>query len=84
MGIRPEHFFVHPPQEGKYHAVLEVEVQFIERLGHESFAFAQMGQHTLTARLSADEPVEPHCRMTLYADVNKMHFFDAQTGEVLD
>ena len=84
MGIRPEHFFVHPPQEGKYHAVFEVEVQFIERLGHESFAFAQMGEHALTARLSADEPVEPHCRMTLYAAVDNLHFFDAQTGEVLD
>jgi multiple sugar transport system ATP-binding protein len=84
MGLRPEHFSARPPQDGLPHASFEVEVQHIERLGHESFAFAQWGKYALAARLSADEDLEPPCRITLWAALDKMHFFDLESGKVVD
>ncbi len=84
LGIRPEHIHAHPYGAETGYAALEVEVQFVERLGHESFAFATLGGVSLTARLAADEVLEPPCRMTLYAEREKIHFFFEDSGEYAD
>ena len=82
MGIRPEHIHLRPPGDPAQYAAFEADVQFIERLGHESFVFAELPGAAITARLSADEAIEPPCRLTFYAELERMHFFDAETGEV--
>lgn len=83
LGIRPEHIHANPPGNPAQFVEFEAEIQFVERLGHESFVFAELPGGAITARLSADEVIEPPCRLPLYAEVERMYFFDEKTGEVL-
>ena len=83
LGIRPEHIHIHPVK-GEGHSVpFSADIQFVERLGHESFAFTAIGPHQIVARLTSDEPIEPPVAMTLHLEVGKLHFFDKESGDVL-
>lgn len=81
LGVRPEHIHARP-LPGQF-APFDAQIQLLERLGHESFAFANLGDQPLTARLTADEPVEPPTTITLWAEISKLHFFDPETEEVI-
>jgi multiple sugar transport system ATP-binding protein len=83
MGIRPEHIHVRPVKGEAHYASFDAHIQLVERLGYESFAFANIGEQLITARLDADEPVDPPCEMVLYAEMGRMHFFEGETGEVI-
>lgn len=76
MGIRPEHINSQPVKGEEQSHAFTTGIQFVERLGHESFAFSFLGSRQLVARLSSDELVEPPVDMKLYLDLTKMHFFD--------
>lgn len=80
LGIRPEHLLA-APVEGQAHLVRwEVDLQFVERLGHESFAMTTFFQHPLTARLPANTPLTVPSSISLYAALDQLHFFDETTG----
>jgi len=83
MGIRPEAIHLRKPAANGNYAPLNCQIQFIERLGHESFAFFLLQGKQLVARLSPDEPAGPQEVVDLFFDVDKMHFFDGQTEEVV-
>ncbi len=83
LGIRPEHIHAFPERENSNYVPFEADIQLMERLGHESFAFAILHDKQITARLAADEAVDPPCKMTLWIDCSKLHFFDNDTGEVI-
>lgn len=80
LGIRPEDIHTHPVKGEAHYASFEAGIQLVERLGHESFAFANLHGQPLTARLTADEDVAPGCTLRLFVDLDKVHFFDGQTG----
>jgi multiple sugar transport system ATP-binding protein len=80
MGIRPEHIHAHPLKGEAQYAALEVDIQLVERLGHESFAFSSFAGQEMIARLAPEETVEAPATMTLFVELGKMHFFDTQTG----
>jgi multiple sugar transport system ATP-binding protein len=81
LGIRPEHIHIQPVKGEGTSVPFSADIQFVERLGHESFAFTALGPHQIVARLTPDEPIEPPVSMTLHLDVSKLHFFDKKTGE---
>lgn len=83
LGIRPEHLYARPAKGASHYAAFHAEVQLLERLGHESFAFAAVGPQQIIARLAPEEAVEPPTRMELFAEIGRMHFFDGDTGERL-
>jgi len=83
MGIRPEHLHTSPVKGEQYYAAFSSEVQLVERLGHESFAFASLGGEQVVARLMPEEGVELNKNFTFYAEVAKMHFFEPENGEVV-
>lgn len=83
MGIRPEHLQVRESAEGGLFATFRADIQFVERLGHESYAFTSLGEQQLVARMSADEIVDPPVAMTLFMNLEKTHFFDPETGNAL-
>lgn len=83
LGIRPEHIHTHPVKGDSNYIPFKAEVQLVERLGHESFAFAALGEQQITSRLAPEEQVEPLTSITLFIDRDKMHFFDPVTGEAL-
>ena len=82
LGIRPEAISTRPGDgsPGRY-ACFGVEVQLLERLGHESFAFARLGGHEVTARLSTETDTPTLGAASFFFDLSKLHFFDAETGE---
>ncbi|MCB9274676.1 MAG: sn-glycerol-3-phosphate ABC transporter ATP-binding protein UgpC [Lewinellaceae bacterium] len=80
MGVRPEHIHAQPEKGAAFYAAFSADIQLVERLGHESFAFASLHGQPIAARLGADEEVRPPCRMPLYIETGKMHFFDVQSG----
>jgi multiple sugar transport system ATP-binding protein len=81
LGIRPEHLFAHPAKGADRYAAFTADVQLLERLGHESFAFATVGPLQITARLAPEEAVAPPARLALFAEIERMHFFDGETGQ---
>lgn len=83
MGIRPEHLHAAPAKGADHYAEFQADVQLIERLGYESFAFATAGGQSLAARLSAEERIEAPCRIPLFIELEKMHFFAAESGAVM-
>jgi multiple sugar transport system ATP-binding protein len=83
MGIRPEHIHVQPEKEGVRYIALEATVSFVERLGHESFAMAEMGGQSFIVRLGPEERLEPPYTGKFYLETAKMHFFDPATGEAV-
>ncbi len=83
MGIRPEHIHASPVREIAHYAKLTANIQLIERLGYESFAFASNDGQQLTARLPAEVAIEAPCQIPLYIDLEKMHFFAKDTGAVI-
>ena len=83
LGIRPEGIHLQKqPGNGNY-AAFNSKIQFVERLGHESFAFFQLQDKQLVARLKPEEPIRPQEEVNLFFDVDQMHFFDRQTEEVI-
>ncbi len=83
LGIRPEHIHSSPTKGEEHYAMLHAKIQMVERLGYESFAFAENGDQQLAARLHSDVAVDAPCQMDLYLELEKMHFFIAESGEVV-
>ena len=83
MGVRPEHINSWPVKGEEQSYAFTTDIEFIERLGHESYAFSTIGSQPLVARLSSDEMIELPVKMKLYLERAKMHFFDPETKNVL-
>ena len=83
MGIRPEHINPYPAKGVVHYAAFQAHIQFVARLGHESFAFSTLQAQQIVARLTPEETVEPLSEMALYLELEKMHFFDKGTGEAV-
>ena len=83
FGIRPEDLYTEPTPCGA--APLDVEVVAVEALGPEVVLVAALpGGEEIAARLgrSFDAPVGSEVR--LYADPERMHFFDSENGVAVD
>jgi multiple sugar transport system ATP-binding protein len=80
MGIRPEHLTASPTKPEASYAGFSTEVQLVERLGYESFAFAKLGEMEVVARLEPESKVEAGERVQFFAELSRMHFFDGETG----
>ena len=81
LGFRPEHVHATPVKGIEHYMLIPSEIQLIERLGHESFAFAKTGGQDFTARLLSE--VNATGEMDLYLDREKIHFFSTKTGEAI-
>ncbi|MCB9352490.1 MAG: sn-glycerol-3-phosphate ABC transporter ATP-binding protein UgpC [Lewinellaceae bacterium] len=84
LGIRPEAIHLRKQTDKENYAVLNCKIQFVERLGHESFAFFLLQDKQLVARLKPEEPIRPGEEVDLFFEVDKMHFFDKVTEEVIN
>jgi len=79
LGLRPEHLHAGEPPAGIPVTRLTANVQLVERLGHESFAFTEMGGQSLTVRIPADVDIQPDTKIDLHAENGRMFFFDPDT-----
>lgn len=80
LGIRPENIYNQIDDNEKNYAMLDCEIQFIEKLGHEMYAFIQLQDNQIISRLKPDAEIKKGSRLNLYFDISKMYFFDKLTG----
>ena len=86
IGIRSENISNHIYEDANNseHAVLSCKIQFIEELGHEIFAFAKLNGKQIVSRLPHDAEIAIDKQTTLLLNINKMHFFDNKSGDVIN
>lgn len=81
LGIRSEDLYSQGDIEGKEFQALACKIEFIEKLGHEIYAYVQIGTQQIIARLKPDSEIEKGSQTKLYFDMKKIYFFDKLTGE---
>ena len=84
FGIRPEHikdrsFSSDIPGRDELEAVVDV----VEPVGSEVILIVTVGTHQLTAKVDPHTKASVHQPIELSVDMNKMHLFDKETGEVI-
>ena len=82
FGIRPEDLFTEP--RPVRHAPLDVRVVAVEALGPEVVLVASLGRgREIAARLDRDFRAPIGSEVRLYADLDRVHFFDPGTGRAI-
>jgi ABC-type sugar transport system ATPase subunit len=85
LGIRPHHLWgaIEPAPGGV--SLGRGSVEFIEHLGNESFAFVTIeGGQTIAAEIEAGAALRPGTKLELTTAPERLHLFDAETGDRLD
>jgi multiple sugar transport system ATP-binding protein len=80
IGLRPEHL-LRCPADAAAHFGAELEV--IEPVGSEAFAYLRYGPYPLVARFAPEELPEPGMVMPLRVVMGQWHAFDPATGSRL-
>jgi multiple sugar transport system ATP-binding protein len=83
MGIRPEDIKSNARRAGKNNYNQQVRVDAIEQMGNEIFVYSVLGTTQVISRFSPDAEVKADGFTDLYFNLDKMHFFDAETEEVI-
>lgn len=80
LGIRSEDIHHQINNSEKDFAVLNCKIKFVEKLGHEIYAYIQLHDQQLISRFKPDAEIITESLINLYFDINKMYFFDKLTG----
>ncbi len=82
LGIRAEDLDVHP--SAAHHGAMIVTVVAVEALGPEVILVGALpGGQEISARLEADFAAPAGSEVKLHADLERLHFFDADTGRAV-
>ena len=83
FGIRSEDLYTEPVPQS--HAPLDVEVVAVEALGPEVVLVAALpGGEEISARLGRSFSAPVGAGVRLYADLERAHFFDSESGRAVD
>ncbi len=82
-GVRPEHIFS-DPSKIKTTIKFSAKVTWVELLGHDGFAFFEIGGKQHSVRLYAEELSNPPFEKAFFLDIEKLHFFDSESGMAVD
>jgi len=83
VGIRPEHLLPPGREAPGPTAPLEVELDIVETLGHQSLAHGRLGETPLVAILAPGDAPPPGSAMTLRVPLAALHLFDATSSDRL-
>ena len=84
FGIRPEDIHDEPIVADTYsEAKYKAEIEVAELLGHESILYTTLAGQQLVAKVDARSDVRMGDTLELALDMNKCHFFDVATEEVI-
>ena len=84
LGIRPEHIHDDNVVKDTYKdSIVKLKVDVAELLGAETNIHAEIGDHTLTAKVNARTDIKIGDVIELAFDMNKVHFFNPETEERL-
>jgi multiple sugar transport system ATP-binding protein len=82
LGIRPEDIYnADGPYVPSAVSVIPARVDVVEPMGNEIYLYATVGDREVVARLAPQAVPQPDAHMRLALDVEKLHFFDAGTGD---
>ncbi|MBJ8096139.1 MULTISPECIES: ABC transporter ATP-binding protein [Bacillus cereus group] len=80
LGIRPEHIYDEPSMlETSPDNMINIKIEVAELLGAESMIYATLYNQSFVARLDTRNDYQTGEAMQLVFDMNKVHFFDAET-----
>jgi multiple sugar transport system ATP-binding protein len=81
LGIRPEHFHLHPLAAGNG-CEIRVKLNVVEPLGNDMDVYAQtVFGNNIVARVEARSGLAPDQQIILYGDAQRIHFFEmGETG----
>lgn len=84
MGVRPEDIRVASGAEAALVApTVTLRLDAVEPMGNEVFLHTRTPGHEITARLEPQPLPEPGQQIGLTLNLEKLHFFDAETGHVI-
>jgi multiple sugar transport system ATP-binding protein len=78
-GIRPEHLGVAAPGEG-----IPAEAEVVEPTGASTYVFTRIAGNPVTAIFTDRRKLEPGARIGLLPQPDRIHLFDAGTGQRLE
>ena len=82
LGIRPED--LHLKKKGEVFFPLEVKVEVVETMGDEVILYLLAGGDRLTCKTTQYYPeLEQKNKLTVFVDMDQVHFFDDETGKTL-
>ncbi len=79
LGIRPEDIYDTDSFGRNNGAQIEVRLEVVEPMGNEIFLYFTIDSFQFVGRIPAREKPEPNTNKTLSIDLNKLHFFDAES-----
>jgi multiple sugar transport system ATP-binding protein len=80
LGVRPEHVRVELSARAGW---LPTAVYVTEQMGNEALVFLRLGTEKIIARAAADFRAEPETPAWIKLDDDRLHLFDADTGDAL-
>jgi len=80
LGFRPEDMIIQGIGISTEVADIKGTIRFVEKLGHENFAFIELGKNQIVARVSPDANPNPDENILFSIKREKMHFFDIESG----
>ena len=78
LGVRPEHLTLSDGTEG-----LQTTLDVSELMGNESYLYTHAGDTEVVARVQDTSPRKPGDAVHLIPQLNRLHFFNVETGERL-
>jgi len=81
LGIRPEDIYSSSENlKGQFQSKITLTVEVAELMGSETFLYFNFNGHSITARVDAKVDVKSGEDIELMLDMDKVHFFDKDTG----
>ncbi|PEB53595.1 sugar ABC transporter ATP-binding protein [Bacillus pseudomycoides] len=80
IGIRPEDFYYGKAiSDLPYNAKVTVTIDVSELMGSETYLYSNINGQSFVARVDASADVHSHSKMDLALNMDKVHYFDAET-----
>ena len=83
LGIRPEHVHADRKEYLNEPGVLKTQIDFIENLGYEYFAYCHPQSKSFISRFEKPPSIETGVSIDLFLDTSKMLFFDKYSGKLI-
>jgi len=82
LGIRPEHIVLKSSDEVSVHKQL-CSISVAEQMGNETILYFSLGGAEFIARVSAIEKPNASDRLLLFLKLDKLHFYNADSGDAI-
>ncbi|MBJ6362247.1 ABC transporter ATP-binding protein [Paenibacillus sp. GCM10012307] len=81
MGVRPEHVFLKADTGTEEEGWIRCEVEMTEITGADSYVYVRLGEQTVIVRTDPDRFYRKDDKLLVSFSMNKVHFFDEQSGD---